>query len=120
MRGWCAGVWDAGMWGICGAELESLMNDGAHLARAARHLLAVGPRGEGGAAAHVLEDHLEELFLLVLVVVVDRQRHVLRRLVVACGVRDAAWDAGVVVVGGEVCERRRQLSPKTSVPVDDL
>ena len=29
MRGWCAGVWDAGMWGICGAELESLMNDGA-------------------------------------------------------------------------------------------
>ena len=91
-----------------------------HLAGAARHLLAVGPRGEGGAAAHVLEHHLEELLFLVLVVVVDRQRHVLRRLVVACGVRDAAWDAGVVVVGGEVCERRRQLSPKTSVPVDDL
>ena len=97
-----------------------------HLAGAARHLLAVGPRGEGGAAAHVLEHHLEELLFLVLVVVVDRQRHVLRRLVVACGVSGmrgeyAAWDAGWWCGRGEVCEQRqRPLSPKTSVPVDDL
>ena len=112
------GIWGVRGFGVWGGSARVV---DAHLARAARHLLAVGPRGEGGAATHVLEDHLEELFLLVLVVVVDRQRHVLRRLVVACGasgmpgeMRGERLVVEVRCVSGSGGSHRRRASPSTT------